>query len=75
MTEKSALAGEGGGMHAHPLSACYHHVQYRLIQRFARTDPRKYFFAVTAVDPWNKLPDDLRLATSKEQLQAKMKRV
>jgi hypothetical protein len=27
MMETLALAGEGGGVHAHPLSACYHHVQ------------------------------------------------
>jgi hypothetical protein len=33
--------------------------EYRLIQTFAWTDPRKYSFADRAVDPWNKLPDDL----------------
>ncbi len=27
MMEKSALAGEGGGVHAHPLSPFYHHLQ------------------------------------------------
>ncbi len=41
--------------------------EYRLIQKFARTDPRKYSFAVRVVDPWNKLPEDLKLANSKEQ--------
>ncbi len=49
--------------------------EYRLIQRFARTDPRKYSFAVRAVDPCNKLPDDLKLATCKEQFNARMKTV
>jgi hypothetical protein len=49
--------------------------EYRLIQKFAWTDPRKYSFAVRVVDPWNKLPDDLKLANSKEQFKAKMKRV
>jgi hypothetical protein len=36
--------------------------EYRLIQRFAWTDTQKYSFADRAVDPWNKLPDDLKLA-------------
>jgi hypothetical protein len=47
--------------------------EYRLTQRFARTDPRKYSFAVR--DPWNKLPDDQKFANSKEQFKARMKRV
>jgi len=49
--------------------------EYRLIQKFARTDPWKYSFAVRVVDPWNRLPDDLKLANSKEHFKAKMKRL
>jgi hypothetical protein len=49
--------------------------EYRLIQKFARTDPRKYSFAVRVVDPWNRLPNDLKLANSKEHFKAKMKRL
>ena len=49
--------------------------EYRLVQKFARTDPRKYSFAVRVVDPWNRLPDDLKLANSKEHFKAKMKRL
>jgi hypothetical protein len=49
--------------------------EYRLVQKIAQTDPRKYSFAVRVVDPWNRLPDDLKLANSKEHFKAKMKRV
>ncbi len=49
--------------------------EYRLIQKFARTDPRKYSFAIRVVDPWNRLPDELKLANSKEHFKAKMKRL
>jgi hypothetical protein len=49
--------------------------EYRLIQKFARMDPRKYSFAVRVVDPWNKLQDNLKLVNSKEQFKSKMRRV
>jgi hypothetical protein len=49
--------------------------EYRLVQKFAWTDPRKYSFAVQVVDPWNRLPDALKLANSKEHFTAKMKRL
>jgi hypothetical protein len=49
--------------------------EYRLVQKFAGTDPRKYSFAVRVVDPWNRLPEDLKLANSKEHFKAKMKRL
>ena len=31
-----------------------------LVKQFARTDTRKNFFAVRAVDSWNELPDSVR---------------
>jgi hypothetical protein len=37
-----------------------------LAVQFARTDIRKYSFAVRVVEPWNRLPDTLKKAASKE---------
>jgi hypothetical protein len=53
MFRQSARSGRAGTRQAargHGLSAQY-----------ARTDPRKYSFAVRTVDKWNKLPDEVKM--------------
>jgi hypothetical protein len=34
-------------------------------QRQDRTDPRKYAFSVRAVEKWNKLPEEVRVAPNR----------
>jgi hypothetical protein len=45
-----------------------------LVAQFARTDQRKFSFAVRAVNSWNHLPEDVRQATTKESFKSKLKR-
>ena len=45
-----------------------------LVAQFARTDQRKFSFAVRAVNSWNRLPEDVRQATTKESFKSKLKR-
>ena len=45
-----------------------------LVTQFARTDPRKYSFAVRTVESWNKLPEEIKKAGSKGAFKTKMKR-
>jgi hypothetical protein len=44
--------------------------QHRLIalqySRYARTDIRKYSFAVRVLEGWNRLPDQVKLTASKD---------
>jgi hypothetical protein len=49
--------------------------EHRLLPQFARTDPRKFSFAVRAVDPWNGLPDEVKMAANKEEFRARRKRL
>jgi hypothetical protein len=44
-----------------------------LVVQFARTDIRKYSFAVRVVEPWNRLPDTLKKAASKEAFKREWK--
>ncbi len=37
-----------------------------LAVQYARTDTRKYSFSVRVVDPWNRLPDPVKTAPTKE---------
>jgi hypothetical protein len=41
--------------------------------QFARTDIRKYSFAVRVVEPWNRLPDTLKKAAIKEAFKREWK--
>jgi hypothetical protein len=34
--------------------------------QYARTDPRKYSFAMRSVEPWNRLPEEIKTATNSE---------
>ena len=44
-----------------------------LVTQFARTDPRKYSFAVRTVEVWNNLPDDTKRAKTKDAFKARLK--
>ncbi len=44
-----------------------------LVVQFARTDIRKYSLAVRVVEPWNRLPDTLKKAASKEAFKREWK--
>ena len=44
-----------------------------LVVQYARTDIRKYSFAVRVVEPWNRLPDTLKKAASKEAFKREWK--
>jgi hypothetical protein len=44
----------------------------KLLPQFAR---RKFSFAVRAVEQWNRLPDEMKLAANKEEFRAKGKRL
>jgi hypothetical protein len=46
---------------------------FRLAVQFARTDPRKYSFAVRTVESWNKLPEDVKTAPSEKAFNYKLK--
>ncbi len=59
MMEKSALAGEGDGVHAHSLSAYYHHVRTKKIiekkywqEKEDQLERRSYQVAVYAPAEW-----------------------
>jgi hypothetical protein len=41
--------------------------------QYAKTDIRKYFFAVRVVEPWNQLPDSFKQAANKEAFLRAMK--
>jgi hypothetical protein len=45
-----------------------------LTTQYARTDVRKYSFAVRVVDKWNRLPESVRTATSKETFKRELKK-
>ena len=47
--------------------------EHKLLPQFARTDPRKFSFAVRAVEPWNRLPDEMKLTANKEEKDPKTK--
>jgi hypothetical protein len=47
--------------------------EHKLLPQFARTDPRKFFFAVIAVEPWNRLLDEMKLTANKEEKDPKTK--
>jgi hypothetical protein len=40
--------------------------------QYARTDPRKYSFAVRTVEKWNNLPDDIKSAPNGEVYRNRM---
>jgi hypothetical protein len=44
-----------------------------LVKQFARTDTRKNFFAVRAVDSWNELPDSVRAEDRLPHFKRKLK--
>jgi hypothetical protein len=44
-----------------------------LVKQFARTDTRKNFFAVRAVDSWNELPDSVRAEEKLPHFKRKLK--
>ncbi len=44
-----------------------------LVKQFARTDTRKNFFAVRAVDSWNDLPDSVRAEEKLPHFKRKLK--
>ncbi len=46
-----------------------------LAVQFARTDIRKYSFAVKVVEPWNRLPDTPKKAASKEAFKREWKQL
>jgi hypothetical protein len=44
-----------------------------LTVQYARTDPRKYSFAVRTVESWNKLPDRVKAAESGESFKRRLR--
>lgn len=44
-----------------------------LVGQFARTDQRKFSFAVRTVDKWNHLPDDVKQAQSQQAFKSRLK--
>ncbi len=47
--------------------------EHKLLPQFARTDQRKFSFPVRAVEPWNRLPDEIKLTANKEEKDPKTK--
>jgi hypothetical protein len=43
--------------------------------QYARTDPRKYSFAVRAVEKWNNLPEDVKASQNGEVFKKKLKKM
>ncbi len=43
--------------------------------QYARTDPRKYLFAVRTVEKWNRLPDKVKSAPMGKAFKEKLKRL
>jgi hypothetical protein len=43
--------------------------------QYARTDRRKYFFAVHAVEKWNNLPQDVKSSQNGEVFKQKLKKL
>jgi hypothetical protein len=42
--------------------------------QYARTDPRKYSFAMQSVEPWNRLPEEIKKATNSEVFRSRLKK-
>jgi hypothetical protein len=49
--------------------------EHGLSVQFARTDPRKYSFAVRTVENWNKLPEDVKTSRNGEEFKNKLKKL
>ncbi len=47
--------------------------EHKLLPQFARTDPRKFSFPVRAVEPWNRLLDEMKLTANTEEKDPKTK--
>ena len=43
--------------------------------QYARTDPRKYWFAVRTVEKWNRLPDEVKSAPTGKAFKEKLKKL
>ena len=43
--------------------------------QYARTDPRKYSFAVRTVEDWNRLPEEVKTSRNGEEFKNKMKKL
>ncbi len=43
--------------------------------QYARTDPRKYSFALRAVDKWNNLPQDVKASQNGQVFKQRLKRM
>ncbi len=43
--------------------------------QYARTDPRKYSFAVRTVEKWNRLPDEVKSAPTGKAFKEKLKKL
>jgi hypothetical protein len=48
-------------------------VGHGLTVQYARTDPRKYSFAVRTVESWNKLPDRVKTAETGESFKRRLR--
>ena len=68
-TELFTLAGQNEGMRTRRTAGTN-----SLSSQFARTDIRKYSFAVRTVDKWNNLPDTVRQAETQLSFNSKLKR-
>jgi len=44
-----------------------------MYSQFTRTNLRKFSFSVRTVDRWNRLPDDIKQATNKEDFRKRLK--
>jgi hypothetical protein len=44
-----------------------------LVAKFAKTDPRKFSFAVRTIDNWNGLPESIRQAATQDAFKRGMK--
>ncbi len=48
--------------------------EHGLCVQYSRTDPRKNLFAMRMVEPWNRLPDTVKLAEKSEKFRAQLKK-
>ncbi len=49
--------------------------EHGLSVQFARTDPRKYSFAVRTVENWNKLPEEVKTSQNDEEFENRLKKL
>jgi hypothetical protein len=46
--------------------------EYGLTVQYARTDPSKFSFTMRTVEPWNRLPEEIKTATNREAFKSRL---